>query len=67
MVSEAETTILQLEAKEHKEDRRTPVAGRKDSPLQPSGRTQPCQHLDWQGCGLVCSLQTRETVNLCCF
>ena len=62
-LSEAETTILQLEAKEYKEGRRTPVAGRKDSPLQPSGKNTA---LPAPGLG-TCSLQTRETINLCCF
>ena len=46
MTLEAETTALQLEAKKHKEGWWTPEARRKNCPLEPSGRAQPCQHLD---------------------
>ena len=46
VMSEAETTALQLETKEHKGRLVNTEVRRKDCPLDPPGRARPCQHLD---------------------
>ena len=47
MTRETETTVLPLEAKEHKEGQRMPEAGMKDCPLEPSGGTRSCHTWIW--------------------
>ena len=55
----AEITVMHLQAKDTKDCQQLPEAmrARKDSPIQPSERALPCQHLDFR---LLASRTVRE-------